>query len=448
METLLIIEDSLPYLNDLEVLLKDQYRILKAINGKTGMEILRKENISAILLDLNLPDTHGFKLLKKIRIEKNTIPVIIITESNDIETAVKAIKEGAYDYFPKISNIDLLTNKISNALETIRLSQTMNVLRESIDESFNDFVYECDSMAKIDLEISRIAKQNVDVLLLGETGVGKDLIAYQIHKRSERAEKPFVSVPIRNLNDQLMESELFGHEKWAFTGANETKIGKFEGANGGTLYLPEISDLTKNIQIKLLEFFQYKRIERVGSGANSKIKLDVRVILASNRNLELLMKQGQLREDFFYRINFSSIYIPPLRERKEDIIPISVYLVNKHSRLIKGNSIKLPDDTLNYLLRQEWKGNVRELEHSIIGAISRCETDTLSINDFKLNHLFHSNDELQPESLPDFKSAEKGFKYQFFSDLLNECNNNISKAAEKAGISRQQLHKIIKELGL
>lgn len=451
MERLLIIEDSVPFLNDLEGLLRDHFNILKATNAKKGLRILNETDVSAVLLDLNLPDINGMKVLKKIHNANPILPVIIVTEINEAETAVEAMKLGAYDYFPKAANIELLCLKIKQALDKKELTQKVKFLQETIDSGFDRFIFKSKVMTKVDYEITRLAKIDAPVLILGETGVGKDLVAYNIHKRSNRNMNPFVSVSIKGLKEELIESELFGYEKGAFTGAAERRIGKFEGANNGTIYLPEISSLNQSTQIKLLEFLQFGVIERVGSGGDSKIKLNVRLVLASNENLEALMDKGLIREDFYYRIKVITLNIPSLRERQEDIGLLAEYFLGKNSINMFGTKFKFANGTLEKLERNHWRGNVRELENSIINAITKAKDESLYPSDFRdFTEPVNSNEvsSESEESIKDFKSQEENFKKSYYKKLLKHTNGNVTKAATIAGISRQALHEIIKKLDI
>jgi len=302
-------------------------------------------------------------------------------------------------------------------------------------------------MRAIDYEITKFARTDESVLLLGETGVGKDLIASEIHKRSKRKDKPFVVVSLNSLSEQIIDSELFGSVKGSYTGSIETKKGKFEEANGGTIYLPEISEIPLNIQIKLLEFLQYKSISKVGG---NKLKVDVRIIFASNNNLEALITEGKLRADFYHRIYVLKILVPALRNRKEDIMTLANYFVLKHSTRIVGEEYKLSHNVDGVLSNQEWKGNVRQLEHFIISAI--VKSDGSEIQKSTIDELFveqnDSNTELNSNQIIDFKSSEKEFKKQYFISLLKQTNGCVSETARVAGLTRQAVYKILNELDI
>ena len=311
----------------------------------------------------------------------------------------------------------------------------------------SDFVYKSTKMRNIDFEISKLARTNEHVLLLGETGVGKDLIASEIHRRSNRSDKPFKVLPINSLSESLIESELFGYSKGSFTGAVEDRMGKIEDTNGGTIYIPEISELSERVQLKLLEFIQFSHIERIGH-KGKKQKIDVRLIFASNANPELKIKEGKLREDFYYRISVVDLYIPPLRERQEDIPVLAEYLIKKHSKRIRGEEVKADPSIYNLLIGQSWKGNVRQLEHLVISALVKSDNNFLHREHFEKIFNDPNSQKSAHHDLSfnaDFKTSESEFKRKYFINLLKQTNGKVSEAARIAGISRQALYHICKE---
>ena len=313
-----------------------------------------------------------------------------------------------------------------------------------------ELVYKCHQMQNIDFEISKLARTNEHILLLGETGVGKDLIALEIHRRSNRADKLFKVLPINSLSESLIESELFGYSKGAFTGAVEDSMGKIEDTNGGTIYIPEVSELPEKVQLKLLEFIQFSHIERIGH-KGKKQKIDVRLIFASNADLESKIKEGKLREDFYYRISVIDLYIPPLRERKDDIPVLTEYLIKKHSKRLRGEEINADPSVYDLLMEQSWKGNVRELEHLVISALVKSDNSCLYREHFEKILKNHDSKKAAQYDLffkSDFKSSESEFKRKYFMNLLKQTNGKVSEAAKLAGISRQALYHICKELNI
>lgn len=458
MNNLLIIDDNVKFADDLELLLRDSYKIFKADSSYKGLEILKKQHISAVLLDLQLPDIPGLEVLEKIRNEYDSLlPVIIITEYDDTEYVVKAMRLGAFDFLSKDFHVDLMKEKIEQALNQKSLKLRLSGLQSNANASEDNFVFACDEMKKINFEITKIANWNFDVLILGETGVGKDMIATQILKRSQRKDKPFLPIPLRSLSESLLESELFGHEKGAFTGADKLKIGKFEAANQGTIYLPEISNLPESIQLKLLHFMQYKTITRVGhDSSKGEINLDVRMIMATNENLESIVESGKLREDFYYRISGVTLKIPPLRERLEDIVPLSNYFLKKFSAQFSHNNYTFSDEVLNAFLNYEWRGNIRELSNSIKNALTYSNGSVLQLKDFP-NLLNRKNKSLnvywkdfleKEDSLPSLKEFLDSNKKMYFETLISKTEGNIKEASEISGLTPQGFRKALRVLNI
>ncbi len=458
MQNLLIIDDNKDFLEDVSLMLKPDYNVYKAETAYLGLEILKINRISVVLLDLQLPDLHGLDVLKIIHTEIDPyLPVIIITEFDNIEFVVRAMKLGAYDFMNKDFHVDIIKQKIEQSLAQKDLKIKVTGLQNNISASNNDFIFASESMKKISYEITKLANLDFDVLILGETGVGKDMIASQIHLCGKRRDKPYIPIPIRSLNESMLESELFGHEKGAFTGADKMRIGKFEAGNQGIIYLPEISNLSESIQLKLLHFTQYKSISRVGQDPRKgEINLDLRLIMATNENLETLMKNGRIREDFYYRINGVTLLIPPLRERKEDIIPLSNYFLKKYSSQLVHEKYSFSDEVFRGFLSYSWTGNVRELANSIKNALSYTDSSKLQIADFpNLNRKGESVDRLNfhiPEyhknDLPEYKKLDKEIKRNYFADLMEITGGKITPAAEIGGLTPQGLRKILKQIDL
>jgi DNA-binding NtrC family response regulator len=458
MDKLLIIDDSTAFLNDVKALMQGRYKIVTATNARGGLDILRNERVSGVLLDLDLPDMHGTDVLKKIHTDIDPyVPVIIVTEYDDPENIVKAMRLGAYDFIPKHFNLEVLTAKISKALERRALHLGLNALQEEYLEKQRRFVFASDVMKRINYEITRLAQLDVDVILFGETGVGKDLIASQIHLRSDRRDKPFIPVSIRSLSDTLIESELFGHEKGAFSGAERAKVGKFEAANKGTVYIPEISSLSESVQLKLLHFMQYKSVTRVGQDpTKSEVRLDVRLIMASNDDLTELVRRGKLREDFYHRITGVSLRIPPLRERKSDIKPLVDHYVARYAHLHPAGKCKIDPVVVEAFHRYNWPGNIRELSNVIKNAIVYAKDQILTIADFpyiideKLKVQAYTNGTYNDGSgeCPTLKDAEINLRKLYFKHLFAEYGHNINEIAKIAGITPQATRRILKHLGL
>jgi DNA-binding NtrC family response regulator len=458
MERLLIVDDSIAFLNDLKELFTDAFDVSTASNGQEALDILKRERFSAILLDINLPDLKGTEVLKIVHSEIDPyLPVIIITDYDDVNNVIEAMRHGASDFIPKDINLNVLASKIRKALERRELHLNLDALRNEYLEKQDSFVFVSDAMKKLNYEITRLAKLRVDVLLVGETGVGKDIIASQIYLRSNRFEKPFIPVPIRSLSDTLIESELFGHEKGAFSGADRLKVGKFEAADKGIVYIPEISNLSETIQLKLLQFMQYKTISRVGQDpTKSDIRLDVWLIMATNEHLVDLVAQGKIREDFYHRISGVMLEIPPLRERREDIKPLTDYFIKKYSLLHPAGTCTISVEALNLFYNYHWPGNVRELSNAIKNAIVYTHHTVLSPDDFP-NILNVPTKQQTPangyapdgsENIPKFREAEQNFKKMYFERLWNESVQDIKKISELSGLTPQAVRRILKQLQL
>ncbi len=448
---LLLVDDNISFTNDVESLLEGRYTIVKAHNGKRALEVLRTDHVDVILLDLDLPDINGLEVLKVIKKEIDKyVPVIIVTDYGDLNNVVETIKYGAYDFVQKDFTVEYLATKINKALEHRDLELHVNLLQDTFNDKQNTFIVVSEKMQSIQQEIDRLAGVPFDVLINGETGVGKDRIAFEIHRRSQNPDKPFIPISLRSLNEQLIESELFGHEKGAYSGAETMKIGKFEAANGGTIYIPEVSSLTESVQLKLLHFMQYKSFTRVGYDPRKpEIKVDLRIIMATNEDLKDVVVKGRMREDFYYRISGVMLNVPPLRTRKNDIIPLVKYFLKLYGSPINAEMV-IPKDVQEYLEEYSWPGNVRELENAVKNAMAYTRDNTLTKDLFPLrNSSFFdrvheaAEDENGNNGVLTYKQADMKFKKRYFGTLLKSTNGNISKAAEKAGITRQGLHKIL-----
>jgi DNA-binding NtrC family response regulator len=456
MEKLLIVDDNISFLRDVEMLLRTKFEVVTASSGKTCLAILESESVSAVLLDLKMPEIHGTEVLSRIRSEIDPhLPVIIITDQGEVETAVEAMQLGAYDFIPKSFDLDLLVAKIVKALERRSLEISVSALQNSQAEQYDRVVHASDAMKKVHFEIARLARIDFDVLIIGETGVGKDLTAFEIHRRSARRDRPFIPLSLRSLNESLIESELFGHEKGAFSGADRAKIGKLEAANGGTVYIPEISSLSEQIQLKLLQFMQYKTVSRVGQDPKKpEMKLNVRIIMATNEDLREVVKRGTMREDFYHRISGVWMAIPPLRERVDDIEPLAEYFIGKYFAGNVNEEYRLLPATVDALRAYSWPGNVRELENMVKYAIAFSAPGELTLDAFPhLPAAPHDSATPCPKCLtttfPSFgsyKEAEASFKLAYLSEALRRSNNIVSKAAHLIGLTPQGFRRLLSSL--
>ena len=371
---ILIIDDEVDLCQSLLELLEEEgYKVFIAHSGKEGL-IKVKENLpDLVLLDIKMSGIDGIETLGRITAINKDISVIMLTAYQTVETAVKAMKLGAYDYISKPFNYEELKIIIKRALQTRDLSREVISLRHQLRDkfSFKNIIGRSDKMKEVLYKIEKVAPTNTTVLIRGESGTGKELIAKTIYRYSPRKDKPFIAVDCAGLPESLIESELFGHTKGAFTGAIAKKIGKFELAQRGTLFLDEIGNLPVNIQVKLLRALQEREINRIGD--KYPIKIDIRIIIATNTNLEEAMKRGTFREDLYYRINVFSIFLPSLREQKEDIPLLALHFLNKFNPIL-GKKVKdISERSMHLLVDYSWPGNVRELQNIIRQAIIMAE---------------------------------------------------------------------------
>jgi two-component system, NtrC family, response regulator len=456
MERLLIIDDDTAFLKVAESLLSGRFIVQTASTGQRGIEVLRADHVNAVLLDLQLPDLDGVEVLRTIHREIDPhLPVIIISEHGEPHRIVESMRLGAYDFIPKAFSGDVLAEKLVKALERRSLELNVQLLQNNLADHYDHMVFASDAMKRIHFEITRLAKLPFDVLLVGETGVGKDLVAFELHQRSLRRGKPFISIPVRSLNEALIESELFGHEKGAFSSAGKMRVGKLEAANGGTIYLPEISSLTESVQLKLLQFLQYKSIARVGQDSRTPDRqLDVRVIMASNENLEGHIQSGRIRSDFYHRISGVKMTIPPLRERLDDIDVLARYFVKKYASALSGPPPSLALDVIDALKAYHWPGNVRELDNAVKSALVSAQGDTITLRDFpqvaptvrdpiRCSYCFE-----QQVQLPTLNETEITYRRAYLQELLRRTNGSTTKAAMLAGITVQGFRKAMKGVHL
>ena len=439
---ILIVDDEKVQREILEgFLVKQGYQAKAEEDGLKALEKFRSGDFDLVLTDYRMPGMDGIQLLREVRRLNPEAVVVIMTAYGTVGTAVAAMKEGAYDYLTKPIDLDELLLLIQRVEREVSLGQENRELKEQLREKFKvDFIVSASRRMEEALNlIGRVSQSPATVIILGESGTGKELIARAIHYSSARADKPFVKVNCAALPESLLESELFGHEKGAFTGAVARRIGRFEQADQGSIFLDEIGDLFPALQMKLLRVLQEKEFERLGS--NQTIKSDVRVIAATNRNLEEAIKKGTFREDLYYRLNVVTISLPPLRERKEDIPLLVEHFLKKYNRENNKKVNSLSKEARDLLLRYEYPGNVRELENIIERAVVLCRGDTLTTQDLPLN-LRDSKTETALEraregrSLPD---TLEEIERQLIAKALERSGGVQTKAAEELGISERVL---------
>jgi len=378
-QKIIIVDDDLAFRVGTVALLEDHgYAAAMATNGEEAKQKLTEQQYDLVLSDLVMPGINGIELLQHIRNTYPTLPVIMVTGFASIGTAVEAMRLGARDYVTKPCDNDELLIKVQRALEELQKERELEILREEVREvySFGNLVGKNSKMKEVYKLVQQVAGTDVPALILGETGTGKELVAKAIHYNSSRKDKPFIVVNCSALAETLLESELFGHEKGAFTGAHRQRIGRFEEAEGGTIFLDEIGDVPLHIQTKLLRVLQEHEVQRVGGGET--LIVDCRVVAATNKDLQSMISEGKFREDLFYRLNVFPIRIPPLRERLDDLPGLADHLLKKHSGLSQNQVTKISPALYPAMMNYDWRGNIRELENIIKRAIIKTTGDTIT----------------------------------------------------------------------
>ena len=450
METILIVEDRESMSDMLKETLKAEgYRTVIARDGLEGIKKLKEDMVSLVLTDLKLPKRDGMDVLRAAKEENPLMPVIVMTAFGSVETAVIAMKEGAFDFITKPFDTDHLLMLMKRALETQKLMTENMLLKEEFSAQLGipRIIGKSEKIASVAQNIQKVAPSKTTALILGESGTGKELFARAIHNLSPRREYPFVPINCAAIPRELLESELFGHEKGSFTGADFRKLGKFELADKGTIFLDEIGEMDIALQAKLLRVLQEEEIERIGG--LKTIKIDVRIIAASNKDLEKAVSEKAFREDLFYRLSVFPVKIPPLRERIEDIPLLVDFFLNKYCRELKAPLKSISKETMEMLVNYSWKGNVRELENTIERAIILCDGKMLTPEHVSLSPLpleaglknLPMNGTLEDASKEALRIAET----QRITKALKETKGNKSRAAEVLQVSYKTLLTKIKE---
>ena len=441
MAKILIVDDEPFNLDVLEQELVDRgYAIERAPDGAAALAAFESFRPDLILLDYQMPDMNGIAVMKELKSRGNDAPVILLTAYGTIERAVLAMKEGAYDFIPKPFEPDHLVLTVEKALEREKLRREVEILSEELGERHRLVVGPSAKMNRAVDAAKKAAASKATILLLGESGTGKEIVARAIHQWSERREKPFVAINCVGLSKELLESELFGHEKGAFTGAHQLKKGKMERADGGTIFLDEVGDIGQEVQTKLLRFLQEREFERVGGGR--PIRVDVRIIAATNRDLEADVKQGRFREDLFYRLNVVPITLPPLRERGEDIPTLADFFVQRFARETKKTFDPLAPDVLSRLSAYDWPGNVRELGNIIERAVVLGPGPDLDLGEFPLG----AAAETAASGAISYHQAVDDARRQLVRDALARAQGNRTEAAKLLGLHKTHLFRLLKSL--
>ena len=432
--TILVVDDELGVRESFRMVLKDQYKVLLASNGAEAAQLFEKNSADLILLDILLPDTDGLTLLEKFKSSDPNTEVIMVTAVREIQSAVKAIKMGAYEYIIKPFVVEDVLNIIDRALEKRRMVSELTYLRGELQRvrSFQKIVGEDERMKKIFDLISTIAEGDGPVLVQGESGTGKELVARAIHDLSNRSSHPFVVINCAAIPPTLMESEIFGHQRGAFTGAVRTTMGKLEIADKGTIFLDDIDNLDVSMQAKLLRVIQEKEFERLGG--NKIIKIDARFIAASNRDIGQLISKGDFREDLFYRLNVFPMHIPPLRERRSDIPLLLDHFLDRMARTTGKSPKHFSSRAVKALQEYDWPGNVRELQNLVERCFTITREQVIHLKDISLLHV-----SVKPSKEMRLKEAVAQFEQQYISEVLDSVDRNRLKAAKILGIHRNTL---------
>ena len=447
---ILIVDDNQSVLDILDLLLKPEFdKVYTTDNPDSIIALLKATEFDIVLLDMNFKSgassgKEGFYWLKRILKFDPSIVVILITAYGDVEQAVTAMKEGAVDFVLKpwdnkklISTLHAGLKLRESKLEVIKLRDKQIHLKEDINKNFSRIIGDSVSMKELFSTIEKVAKTEANVLLYGENGTGKELIAREIHRLSSRSDEVMISVDMSSLSESLLESELFGHVKGAFTDAKESRAGRFQTASGGTLFLDEISNISMSAQSKILTVLQNREIFRVGSV--NPIPINIRLICATNKNIDLMIKDGIFREDLYYRINTIKIELPPLRKRGDDIILLAEFFLHQYSTKYDKSGLRISSKALDKLKRNSWKGNVRELDHAMEKAVILCESNILGPEDFYLD--FIEREIIKTDKSPSLEETEKLRIIEALDNNLGHLNDT----AEELKIARQTLYRKIKK---
>ncbi|HHO74808.1 MAG TPA: sigma-54-dependent Fis family transcriptional regulator [Deltaproteobacteria bacterium] len=443
---ILIVDDEESIRFSLKGALEDEgYVTLLAQNGEEALQIVEKQDVDLILLDIWMPGKDGLQILEELKDNGYSVPVIIMTGHGSIDTAVRATRLGALDFIEKPLDLNKIIITLNNTLHLKALEEENALLRKKIQKD-DEIIGDSAAIQKLKEQIDMAAPSDAWVLILGENGTGKELVARRLHKKSKRCKNPFIEVNCAAIPEELIESELFGHEKGAFTGASERKRGKFDLAHDGTLFLDEIGDMSLSTQAKILRILQEQRFERVGG--SQTIQVNVRVFTATNKDLEKEIEKGSFRQDLYYRLNVIPIHVPRLIERKEDIPGLAEYFLRMYSPLKGGVKKAIDDGALRKLMQHDWPGNVRELKNIIERLVIMTPGDTITADDILPLGTRSSSEIDKLIGITELKDARAEFEKIFIEFKLKQCGYNISKTADLIGVERSNLHRKIKGLGI
>ncbi len=457
---ILLVDDEESIQKSLSGALSDEgYQVTPALTGEQAIDTLKTGDFDAMLLDVWLPGIDGLEVLKRARAAHPDIVVVVMSGHGSIETAVKATKLGAYDFVEKPLSLDKLLVTLKNAITFSSLSVENKRLRSAVREHY-PMIGNASKMLELKEQVERVAPLDSWVLITGENGTGKELVARAIHEDSQRRHKPFIEVNCAAIPEDLIESELFGHEKGAFTGATQMKRGKFDISDGGTLFLDEIADMSLKTQAKILRILQEQRFERVGGNETNAV--DVRVIAATNKDLKTEIAENRFREDLYYRLNVIPIVVPALRARADDIPVLLKYYFDFYSREFKRTNKRLAPDAMVLLQRYRWPGNVRELKNLVERLSIMISDDEIGVKDLPadirsqiMNESIESSGALfmdmagvVADGSTSLKEAKNNFERELIIDRLNENSWNVSRTAQSLGIERTNLHRKMKSYNI
>ena len=448
---ILLVDDEPAQITSIKSFLKRRsYTVLSANSGNEAMAVIRDGNVDLVLTDFRMPDMNGLEVVKAVKEFNPEIPVVVITAFSDTEDAVQVMKEGAFDYLSKPVNLDELEALVQKAREHRYLVSENKLLKEQLQQryKFDSIISQSGVMEEVLNTAGRVAKSKATVLIRGESGTGKELIARAIHYSSDRSDRPLITVNCAALSENLLESELFGHEKGSFTGATSQRIGRFEQADGGTLFIDEIGDIPPLTQVKLLRALQFGEFERVGG--NQTIKTDVRVVTATNRNLEEMIEKGLFREDLYYRLNVVTIQLPPLRERKADIPLLIRHFIEKYAQENNKTVNGISKEAQDYLMRYHFPGNIRELENIIERAVVLARDEIITTEDLPKGLSATSEQAiLDPRNFASpYPEKVAAFERAMIEEALELEKGNQSRAARLLGISERHLRSRMQKLDI
>jgi len=447
----LIIDDEEIQLQSLKTFLsKRKFNVFTSRSGEDGIRLINENLIDIVLTDFKMPGMNGFEVLRKTKEINPGIDVVVMTAFGTIENAVSLMKAGAFDYLIKPIDLDELENILEKITERKQLISENKLLRSQLKEkySFSGIISQSAVMEEVLNTAGRVAQSKATILIRGESGTGKELIAKAIHFASDRKDKPFITVNVASLSENLLESELFGHEKGSFTGAINQRVGRFQQADGGTIFIDEVGDIPLPVQVKLLRTVQFGEVQKIGS--NDTEKVNVRILAATHRNLEEMISAGNFREDLFYRLNVITIKLPTLRQRKEDIPLLIDHFIKSFSKELGKEVSGISKEALDLLLKYNYPGNIRELENIIQRAVVLTRENIITKNDLPILASVKGNERLlDPYNLDDeYELKVKTFEKVIIEEALSRANNNKSAAARIMGITERHLRSRLERISI